>query len=308
MSEPPFFWWDHPPFKNCSLIGSSSSLRGARLGPLIDSFDTVVRINRMAHDTSKDLERDLGKRTDVLFTTLCNIKPNATLWVPIQGRPSSSTAENHVECSLRTGKGCRFNTLIMRGPPACGPLMFRLRGQRLAVPVAIQSETLVREARTLVSTVSGRGDRFDVSTGFHAVLTMAMHCASLTVFGFDGNATYDSHEITAEHLLGVEHRIIHALTRGPLLGLPSGWRGSRLTAASVQEYSRLLAIASQLGVFDLKGVRRRSGLRNATDAWRRSAHADVTSLDGARKDARKQPQLLSFLSRRRPVKAGTRLR
>lgn len=227
----PFYWWDEPPaFGNCSIVGSSESLRGAALGALIDRHDTVVRVNRLGKREPEELV-DLGKRTDVLFTTLCNVKPEAMLWVPLPGR-SVITANAHLNCNLRSGEGCKFRTLVLRGPPKCAEFLHRLRGPRLAVPVAVQHEELVREATQLLRGASGHPRGLEPSTGFHAALTLAMHCHHVTLFGFDGEQTYDGHAITKEHPLALEHSILQRLTHGPVGGLPAGWAAGRLSYGS----------------------------------------------------------------------------
>ena len=77
-----------------------------------------------------------------------------------------------------------------------------------------------------------RLNRIDPSTGFHAVLTMAFQCKRLTAFGFDGDATYDGHEITPEHPIAIEHVLLRLLQRGgAIAGLPRGWERTQLVMA-----------------------------------------------------------------------------
>ena len=55
--------------KTIALVSSGSSLKGKNQGPLIDSFDVVVRLNRgIPLDQHK--YKDVGKRTDILYNCL----------------------------------------------------------------------------------------------------------------------------------------------------------------------------------------------------------------------------------------------
>ena len=217
------------PFGNCTVVGASSTLRGSRLGRFIDAHNTVIRENRLALNGSDG--HDIGRRTDVLFTTLCNVKPNKTLWVPIAGRPTSEQA--HVNCSLHTGAGCAFRQVVLRGPPKCSNFVRRLGATkeswaRLSVPVLVSSEGLVRDIEEMLRLAAGQR-YIQASTGFHAVLTMALRCDALTAIGFDGDgATYDGHETTHEHMLSLEHMLLRLLQRGSVGGVPRGWAHTRL--------------------------------------------------------------------------------
>lgn len=208
-----------PAYRNCSVVGSGASLRGSQLGGLIDSHQLVIRVNRIAENIAAASE-DLGSRTDAFFTTLCNVKQNATLWVPLQGH--AAVDEVHRTCHLRTGDGCPFRRVVLRGPPKCSQHFARLTRTHLAVPVHVEDEALARDVDELVKLAAGSG-LYDTSTGFHAVLTMALQCRKLTAFGFDGVGTYDGHAITTEHALTLEHSLLRLLQRGSVGGLPRGW-------------------------------------------------------------------------------------
>lgn len=203
-------------------------MRGSQLGASIDAHDTVVRVNRIGHDTPEEAV-DLGSRTDVLFSTLCNVKPEARLWVQLPGT-WRDVSKAHMTCNLRTAEGCKFKTLALRGTTTnttCGRHLQRLRGPPLAVPVAVEEARLVHEATTMVRMAAGMHS-VEPSTGFHAMLTMAMHCKRLTVYGFDGDSSYDGHCITPEHRLDIEHMIMQQLVHGQIVGLPTGWRSGQL--------------------------------------------------------------------------------
>lgn len=55
--------------KRVALVGPASTLRGSRMGPYIDSFDVVVRLNH-SWPLPSALTADVGSRTDVLYHNL----------------------------------------------------------------------------------------------------------------------------------------------------------------------------------------------------------------------------------------------
>lgn len=55
--------------KQVVLVGPASTLRGTKMGPTIDAYDVVVRINH-AWPLPKDLQDDIGQRLDVLYHNL----------------------------------------------------------------------------------------------------------------------------------------------------------------------------------------------------------------------------------------------
>lgn len=55
--------------KKIVLIGPSEYLTGLGLGPFFDSFDLIVRMN-LSCPTPKNLHKDIGSRTDVLYHVL----------------------------------------------------------------------------------------------------------------------------------------------------------------------------------------------------------------------------------------------
>jgi len=55
--------------KKVVLVGPSPHMIQSGFGKLIDSYDVVVRVNK-GYKISKDIEIDLGKRTDVLYQTM----------------------------------------------------------------------------------------------------------------------------------------------------------------------------------------------------------------------------------------------
>lgn len=55
--------------KDVVMVGPSQSLIGSDMGPTIDEFDTVVRLNKSV-PLNKALASDIGSRTDILYHCL----------------------------------------------------------------------------------------------------------------------------------------------------------------------------------------------------------------------------------------------
>lgn len=55
--------------KKVVLVGPSWENKGSNLGKLIDSYDVVVRMN-MGMSYSNKLEKDMGRRTDILYCSM----------------------------------------------------------------------------------------------------------------------------------------------------------------------------------------------------------------------------------------------
>ena len=56
--------------KRVGIVGPSPSLDGSELGEWIDSFDVVVRLNK-AFPVKGEQQKDVGKRTDIHYHSLC---------------------------------------------------------------------------------------------------------------------------------------------------------------------------------------------------------------------------------------------
>ena len=62
--------------KNVVIVGPAAYLEGSDLGKSIDDHDVVVRINR-AIETTKTHSKDVGARTDILYSCLLETHRNA---------------------------------------------------------------------------------------------------------------------------------------------------------------------------------------------------------------------------------------
>jgi hypothetical protein len=67
--KPPVSLRKHLKGKRVALISKAPSLEGTNLGPEIDRYDVVVRINQ-AFDFASELHSDYGSRTDVVYDTM----------------------------------------------------------------------------------------------------------------------------------------------------------------------------------------------------------------------------------------------
>lgn len=65
--------------KKVAIVGPASSLVGRELGDIIDNHDTIVRTNRGCELIDQHT-RDLGSRTDILYSCLIEQKENAGYW------------------------------------------------------------------------------------------------------------------------------------------------------------------------------------------------------------------------------------
>ena len=57
--------------KKVVLVGPSSYLKGIKQHDLIESYDIVVRMN-VGYKFAEKLQRDMGERTDILYSSLSN--------------------------------------------------------------------------------------------------------------------------------------------------------------------------------------------------------------------------------------------
>jgi len=220
-------------FCRCALVGSSGTLKGKGLGDLIDSHDTVIRINRLPLPQHF---KDFGNKTDIYFAEpgYGFGEPNYENHVNFFGDQNGGqftiqSFENEVDgvrartnCSLKYGGyDCnRFATLIMKGSDA---VRFRKKGlpfknrfplndpgwqpDQTAFPVGYQQNDVNRAVFRVL-------DAKQPSNGFHAFLTFAPLCGSMTLFGFDGSTTYDKHDMNPVHNLEKEHWIYDKLSQG----------------------------------------------------------------------------------------------
>eukprot|EP00966_Prymnesium_polylepis_P075021 1740378-Prymnesium_polylepis.1 len=223
-------------FDRCAVVGSGRVLRHKRLGSEIDAHDVVVHVNNVP---DPEYREDAGSRTDILFTTMCAL----------------SDMSNHDEIKFEIADGgeefcwsrdpCHnVKGVVFRSPfdphNSCagdhGVNVIRDASEESAFGLGFSS----LEASQLAWHVRRADTPYccDPSTGFHAVLTMALECNHLDLYGFSGSTTIDGHggeggylghEIEKEHL-ALYRMIDHTLAAGDYTdALRDRWTSTNLT-------------------------------------------------------------------------------
>ena len=206
-------------FRRCAVIGSGANLLGRQLGQAIDSHDVVVHVNNVP---TRQLAADLGSRTDILFSTFCNLEARdceewqSDNWCVIDQEIQHGGG---VTCMLNTDQ-CPMAAVFYRSTWAteCGEMQGKAMRAASSSQYGIAvSEELVSQ---MVHAVRRRGGQFcganteqndcnDPSTGFHAIITMALLCDEVDVYGFQGLGTVDNHGIG--HNIASEHNALRHL-------------------------------------------------------------------------------------------------
>lgn len=176
----------------CAVVGSGAVLNGAGHGPAIDAHDVVVHINNLPH---AHMRGDMGSRTDVFFGTLCAVFRGGT------------EIQDDGERTCEFASDCPFRAAIFRSElqDECedGRQKLERAAPASAIPLGVSSEL----ASNFVTHL--RREDTDPSTGFNAVITMALACASVSLFGFSGSGTVDDHFIG--HNIEAEHALLRQL-------------------------------------------------------------------------------------------------
>mmetsp|Transcript_109490 Transcript_109490/g.308913 ORF Transcript_109490/g.308913 Transcript_109490/m.308913 type:complete len:405 (-) Transcript_109490:80-1294(-) len=204
-----------PSFGSCALIGSGGALKGKGLGPEIDSYDTVVRINRVP---GKPFQADLGKKTDIYYSnTATDTYPAGETgeWVTV--------AEKHNAIGLKLWcqyghkimiKGnCPFSSTILTRSTKWGTdkiMGFNINKYfQTPFPVAHTADVL----EVFFWNANAIGDYY-TSGGLKAFFTVAPFCEKITLYGFSGSGNFDGHLIDSVHNFGNEHIWLHRLAEG----------------------------------------------------------------------------------------------
>jgi len=202
------------PFGRCAVVGSSKELVHRRLGPRIDEYDVVIRINRLP---GRAFAADFGQRTDV-FVSNCVIKskgPGALL-------DPSDTAGNATAVMRPCSGGGKGRRLAAGGEP-CGfkAVIFKPGGPKCnnTHPEWQQGRHGVAEFRNVMKKALRPFEAScSLSTGFLTLLTFMPICKELRVFGFGdprhpsrrgSSRTADGHGGTMDpHWLAWEHDVL----------------------------------------------------------------------------------------------------
>eukprot|EP00928_Gymnodinium_smaydae_P092585 TRINITY_DN76485_c0_g1_i1.p1 TRINITY_DN76485_c0_g1~~TRINITY_DN76485_c0_g1_i1.p1 ORF type:complete len:363 (+),score=37.79 TRINITY_DN76485_c0_g1_i1:84-1172(+) len=217
----------------CALIGGGSSLVGRGRGPEIDSYDTVIRVNRIPTEL---YFADVGRKTDVYFADAHHLFANGSCEYLVMGTgasiPCSLRPETSSSAAHAAERGCPFQLLVLKGSdvaekPRPGKLWaekFPLerpgwRPERTRIPVAHQSEGVNGAAYFFPALVRKHlfiWTRRRPTNGLQALLTFAPLCESLSLFGFAGNASADGHGMGGFHDFDGEHLLLARLAAGTL--------------------------------------------------------------------------------------------
>ena len=202
--------------RRCAIVGGSGSLRDRGLGGEIDSHDMVVRINRL-HNLNHPREvSDLGRRTDVWFAPLGYVGSAKSQRINvIQHSHKENGSFEHAVSSCGWHGRCPFGAFVGHwegsadGGVAWGkhPMLGSWL-RNVSFPVGHQRADLALAIRN----VRSAGLAFArESTGFHAVFTFVPWCNETSLYGFQGNATYDGHG--EGHRIGLEHALLRGLAQ-----------------------------------------------------------------------------------------------
>ena len=251
---------DSFPRASCAVVGSGAALSGRVLGPEIDAHDVVVVVNNMPPEAD---HADMGSRMDVFFLTAVGIHSNngstgERMFVSTGGRDPAVTPICHTseeDDEVHRSPRCidRFKALIVRSILQDRP---GRHNEHCMSDFANTSEVGLGWSGTMVTNLvwhlrrPGLPDEGKPSTGFHAVVTMALLCSSvelceclplatlgapictpvaplrrppamlscssphlapLRADGFTGTDTYDGRTEGVVHNIEGEHRVLHRL-------------------------------------------------------------------------------------------------
>ena len=181
---------DSFPRASCAVVGSGAALSGRGLGPEIDAHDVVVVVNNMPPEAD---HADMGSRMDVFFMTAVGLhsKTGPTgerMFVSTGGRDPAVTPICHTSVEdddvHRDIPRCidRFKALIVRSILQDRP---GRHNEHCMSDFANTSEVGLGWSGTMVTNLvwhlrrPGLPDEGKPSTGFHAVVTMALLCSSV---------------------------------------------------------------------------------------------------------------------------------
>mmetsp|Transcript_109491 Transcript_109491/g.308916 ORF Transcript_109491/g.308916 Transcript_109491/m.308916 type:complete len:411 (-) Transcript_109491:62-1294(-) len=204
-----------PSFGSCALIGSGGALKGKGLGPEIDSYDTVVRINRVP---GKPFQADLGKKTDIYYSnTATDTYPAGETgeWVTVavKHNPVGLKLWCQYGHKIMIKRMCPFASTILTRSTKWGTdkiMDFEIaKFFQTPFPVAHTSDVL-----ELFFWNANAIGHYYTSGGLKAFFTVAPFCDTITLYGFSGSGNFDGHLIDSVHNFGNEHAWLHRLAEG----------------------------------------------------------------------------------------------
>ena len=169
---------------SCAVVGSGAALSGRGLGPEIDAHDVVVIVNNMP---GKADHADMGSRMDVMFQAAVGVlsqmgPTGARMVVSTGGHDPEVNPICHTSGEDEPRCIDRFKALIVRNLKLDPPGWQNAHYMR---DFANESEVGLGWSGEMVTTLvhhlrrPGLPDEGKPSTGFHALVTMALLCESV---------------------------------------------------------------------------------------------------------------------------------
>jgi len=185
-------------FQRCALVGASPLMAGKMHGEEIDSYDTIIRVNRVP---TKDYYIDFGTRTDILYSNAIDMYSGL---VNLMGHGDDVKTQ---DCRP---PHCDYRAMIFRGDYGCD--FERLQhtwGQETPFVLGCTARDVTRVAYNfqLLQTV-------EPTSGFMAFLTFAPLCHELVLYGFGGSGAIDGHTEWEGHSLYYEHMLLNWIAEG----------------------------------------------------------------------------------------------
>jgi len=187
-------------FQRCALIGASPMLQGRGHGRDIDSFDIVIRVNRVPTD---EYYEDFGQRTDILYA---NAIAMYTGEVALMGNGDNVTT---IDCGQNSTQ-CDYLAMVFRGDYGCDfEKLQKAWGEEAPFVLGCTTRNVTKAAYgfQLLESV-------EPTSGFMAFLTFAPLCHEFVLYGFAGNGTIDGHTLWQGHSLYYEHELLRWIEEG----------------------------------------------------------------------------------------------
>lgn len=220
----------------CALVGSSSSLQGRGQGREIDSYDTVIRVNRIP---SPSFYADFGRRADIVFV-------NDQHWfrptIPVLG-------SKDLDCTQ--AGNCNFTVILSAWQPYPWRDWYNISRfwARAHCHVGHQVDEVADWLRGYLPWQPGKRDHFHASGGLHAFVTMASQCAFTRLFGFGGpQTTVDGHNVSSFHNFRAERDLMEVIGSGD---------GKKLKTILKKAKQKRQGVPKWLRVYLQKGLRGR---------------------------------------------------
>jgi hypothetical protein len=183
-------------FQRCALIGASPLLNGTGHGHDIDSFDIVIRVNRVP---TEKYYKDFGQRTDILYSNALEMYSGE---VTLMG--NGDDVSKH-RCG---GAQCDYLAMVFRGDYGCDfDKLQKAWGEDFVLGCTTRNVTKAAYGFQLLESV-------EPTSGFMAFLTFAPLCHEFVLYGFSGDGAIDGHTEWKGHSLYYEHQLLHWIEEG----------------------------------------------------------------------------------------------